>query len=92
MTGAYSRTVSAPGSGSQRFQFFSYPRGVEADNTRAQNAETPLERICALPEHVADRELTTNQERARFIARDVCDYAEKAPLASSLIAEQSSGC
>jgi hypothetical protein len=27
-------------------------------------------------EHVADRELTTNQKRARFIARD---YAEKAP-------------
>ena len=38
-----------------------------------------LERICALPEQIADRELTTNQDRARFIARDVRDYAEKAP-------------
>ncbi|KYH23952.1 hypothetical protein HAPAU_40310 [Halalkalicoccus paucihalophilus] len=47
--------------------------------TESQNVETPLERICALPEHVADRELTSNQERARFIARDVRDYAEKAP-------------
>lgn len=44
-----------------------------------QNTETPLERICALPEHIADRELTANQERARFIARDVRDYAENAP-------------
>jgi cell division septum initiation protein DivIVA len=52
------------------------PNGGE---TGAQTAETPLERICALPEHVADRELTANQERARFIARDVRDYAEKAP-------------
>jgi hypothetical protein len=53
--------------------------GVETEKEGAQNTETPLERICALPEHVADRELTANQERARFIARDVRDYAEKAP-------------
>lgn len=32
-----------------------------------------------MPEHIADRELTANQERARFIARDIHDYAEKAP-------------
>jgi hypothetical protein len=53
--------------------------GIEGTKTGPQNAETPLERICALPEHVADRELTANQERARFIAKDVRDYAEKAP-------------
>ena len=53
--------------------------GVDTDKDPSQNSETPLERICTLPEHVADRELTTNQERARFIARDVRDYAEKAP-------------
>lgn len=33
----------------------------------------------SLPKHIADRELTTNQERARFIAQDVPDYAEKVP-------------
>ena len=33
--------------------------------------ETPLERIVSLPEHVADRELTVNQERARFIATEL---------------------
>jgi hypothetical protein len=53
--------------------------GVETDKTESQDVGTPLERICGLPEHVADRELTTNQERARFIARDVRDYTEKAP-------------
>ncbi|KYH24123.1 hypothetical protein HAPAU_37660 [Halalkalicoccus paucihalophilus] len=50
---------------------------VDTEETGSQTAttETPLERICALLEHIADRELTTNQERARFIARDVRDYA-----------------
>ena len=53
--------------------------GVEGDETGSQTPKTPLERICALPEHIAERELTANQERARFIARDIQDYAEKAP-------------
>lgn len=53
--------------------------GVDTGKDPSQNDETPLERICTLPEHVADRELTTNQERVRFIARDIQDYAEKAP-------------
>ncbi len=53
--------------------------GVDEEKTESQNPQTPLERICSLPEHIADRELTANQERARFIAKDVRDYAEKAP-------------
>ena len=52
---------------------------VDEAKTGSQTSQTPLERICSLPEHVANRELTTNQERARFIARDIRDYAEKAP-------------
>ncbi|MFC6906931.1 hypothetical protein [Halalkalicoccus tibetensis] len=52
---------------------------AEENDSQTTTTETPLERICTLPEHVADRELTTNQKRARFIARDVKDYAEKAP-------------
>ena len=52
---------------------------VEEGKTGSQDTETPLERICQLPEHLADRELTANQERARFIASDVQDYAEKCP-------------
>lgn len=49
------------------------------DPTSSRTSKTPLERICALPEHIVDRELTANQERARFIGRDDRDYAEKAP-------------
>jgi hypothetical protein len=52
---------------------------IEDDKTGQQNTQTLLERICALPEHIADRELTANQERERFIATDVWDYTEKAP-------------
>lgn len=52
---------------------------VGTTNIEFHDSETPLERICGLPEHIVDRELTANQERARFIARDVQDYAEKAP-------------
>ena len=53
--------------------------GGDEGETGSQDLQTPLERIVSLPEHVADRELTANQERARFIAKDVRDYAEKAP-------------
>ena len=53
--------------------------GAEGEKTGSQTPQTLLEWICSLPEHVADRELTANQERARFIARDIHDYAEKAP-------------
>lgn len=41
--------------------------------------QTPLERVCAFSEDVAERELTANQSRARFVARDVTDYADKVP-------------
>jgi hypothetical protein len=53
--------------------------GNEAGDQASTNDETPLYRVCALPEQIAARELSANQERARFIARDVRDYAEKAP-------------
>ena len=52
------------------------PRG-EGNESGAPAGEIPLYRVCALPEEMAARELTANQERARFIAKDVRDYAEK---------------
>ena len=55
------------------------PPIADADGSVSTNEHTPLERIAALPEHIAKRELTANQERARFIARDVYDYGEKVP-------------
>ncbi|OYR63543.1 hypothetical protein DJ83_02460 [Halorubrum ezzemoulense] len=45
---------------------------------------TPLERVCAFDDDVADRELTANQSRARFVAQDVTDYADKVPAGYSI--------
>jgi len=50
---------------------------AEAEQTAAPR--TPLEQVVGLPESLADEELTANQERARFIAQDVRDYAERVP-------------
>lgn len=55
------------------------PDGDETGTQAGESPATPLEQLVALPEHLAERELSANQERARFIARDVRDYAEKAP-------------
>ena len=41
--------------------------------------QTPLERVCALPEHVAGDNLTANQERARFVAQGIKDYGRRVP-------------
>jgi hypothetical protein len=51
--------------------------GCDTGEQASTNDETPLYRVCALPEQVAARELTANQERARFIAKDIRDYAKK---------------
>jgi len=51
----------------------------DADNNGSSTPSTPLERVCAFSEDVAERELTANQSRARFVARDVTDYADKVP-------------
>jgi len=37
--------------------------------------ETPLEDVVALPDKIAESELTANQRRARFVASDITDYA-----------------
>ncbi|WP_129116739.1 hypothetical protein [Halegenticoccus tardaugens] len=52
---------------------------TEGSATRSASLSTPLERIVALPDTMIDEELTANQERARFIATDVTDYARKVP-------------
>lgn len=41
--------------------------------------QTPLERVCGLPEHVAGDNLTANQERARFVAQGIKDYGRRVP-------------
>lgn len=39
--------------------------------------ETPLEQIVGLPESMVQEQLTANQDRARFIARDIREYGRK---------------
>jgi molybdopterin converting factor small subunit len=51
----------------------------ETDDNDSSTPSTPLERVCAFSEDVAERELTANQSRARFVARDVTDYADSVP-------------
>lgn len=52
---------------------------------------TPLEQITNIPEHLAADELTENQQRARFVASDITDYATSSPkgytISSSTIAK-----
>lgn len=40
---------------------------------------TALEQVCALPEHVAVENLTSNQKRARSVARRIKDYGKSVP-------------
>lgn len=58
--------------------------GVKEGETTLHRPETPLESVVALPEHMADSELTANQERARFLAMDVEDYSQKVPAGRSI--------
>lgn len=59
--------------------------GGHADETGSQDAEndeqpqTPLEQICSLPQELAQEELTANQQRARFVAKDIDDYGKSVP-------------
>ena len=41
--------------------------------------QTPLEQIVALPQAVVEEQLTANQQRARFVAKDITEYAAKTP-------------
>lgn len=55
---------------------------VEPDKEGSEGTKTgesPLEQITNLPEHTAEEQLHENQQRARFVAKDVLDYADNAP-------------
>jgi chemotaxis regulatin CheY-phosphate phosphatase CheZ len=50
------------------------------DNPHSDGGETTaLERICALPEHVVKDNLTSNQRRARSVARRIREYGKSVP-------------
>ena len=44
-----------------------------------KGVQTPLERVCGLPEHSVADNLTSNQERARFVAQGIRDYGRRVP-------------
>lgn len=46
--------------------------------------ETALEEIVQLPSHVADESLSANQERSRFIAKDVHQYSDSVPAGRAI--------
>jgi hypothetical protein len=50
----------------------------------SKTAQTPLERVCSLPEEAVVSQLSANQRRARFVARDVEQYASKVPAGYSI--------
>jgi len=55
------------------------PKARETGSSPAIEPETHLETVVLMPERIVDRELTANQKRARFIAKDVREYSRKVP-------------
>lgn len=59
--------------------------GVEDEDHADDDApQTPMEQIAALPEHVAEDQLTPNQRRARFVAKDVDQYGKSVPVGTRM--------
>jgi regulator of replication initiation timing len=58
--------------------------GVQPDRTTRHNYDTPLETVVSLDEDTAEKELTANQSRARFICKDPLDYSVSVPKGRSI--------
>jgi outer membrane murein-binding lipoprotein Lpp len=56
----------------------------DGDTGGCTTPQTPLERTVALPESMATSELTANQERARFVAKDVMNYTRSVPAGRAI--------
>jgi dissimilatory sulfite reductase (desulfoviridin) alpha/beta subunit len=52
---------------------------TDGEKDSSTGTQTPLEQICSLPEEAVVSQLSANQRRARFVARDVEQYASKVP-------------
>jgi chromosome segregation ATPase len=58
------------------------PREADSSVDEPQSVDgetTALERVCGLPEHVVEDNLTANQQRARSVARRIEEYGRKVP-------------
>ncbi|WP_144263718.1 hypothetical protein [Haloglomus irregulare] len=51
----------------------------QTGKTALQEPETPLEDIIQIPEHLAEENLSANQQRARFVAKDIHEYSRSVP-------------
>lgn len=59
--------------------------GVDGATSPAHKPESPLEQVVGLPEHATDS-LSANQERARFVAKDIADYGTSVPAGVAITA------
>lgn len=59
-------------------------RGVEPDELASTTPETPLETVIAMDDATATTELTANTKRARFVAKDIEEYARSVPAGYAL--------
>ncbi len=69
------------------------PQGESGENPHSGTGITPetaLEDVVALPEHVAEDSLTSNQYRARFLASGVADYTTSVPAGRAITASEMS--
>jgi polyhydroxyalkanoate synthesis regulator phasin len=55
-----------------------------ATDPGVQPPETPLEDIVRIPEHLVKDSLTANQQRARFVAKDVHEYTQRVPAGRAI--------
>jgi ParB-like chromosome segregation protein Spo0J len=51
----------------------------QTEETTIQEPETPLEDIIRVPEHLVEDSLSANQQRARFLAKDIHEYTRSVP-------------
>lgn len=58
--------------------------GGSTSETPLHEPETPLEDIVQLPEHVVDESLSANQQRSRFVAKDVSQYSRSVPAGRAI--------
>ncbi|ELY61266.1 hypothetical protein [Natronococcus jeotgali] len=57
------------------------PQGGESTTPEPQ---TPIEDVVDLPEGLVEDNLTANQERARFVAKDISDYSKSVPAGRAI--------
>jgi chaperonin cofactor prefoldin len=51
---------------------------------QVQPPETPLEDVIQIPEHLVESNLTANQRRARFVAKDIHEYTQRVPAGRAI--------